>query len=186
VFSLQSWYSIHKCQCFLRVITVSAGQEDRKRDSAGIANQMTLAAQLGTVGRIRSGLWPPKTARIEQLSIMTLDQSIREYRASQSRSAKWIKPQIPASCHSRKRLQQVIPEPQPSSLGSISQGMPLRRTNRIPLRQARSDMRGRPPFSLDLAGGKRGAIRFHKSSEISGATMARHLRLAESFSSSSV
>jgi hypothetical protein len=33
-------------------------------------------------------------------------------------------------------------------------------------------------------GGKRGAIRFHKSSEISAATMARHLRLAESFSSS--
>jgi len=88
VFSLQSWYSINKCQCFLRVITVSAGQVDRKRDSVGITNQMTLAAQLGTVGRIRSGLWPPKTARIEQLSTITLDQSIREYRASQSRSAK--------------------------------------------------------------------------------------------------
>jgi hypothetical protein len=87
LFSLQR-YCINKCQRFLRVITVSAGQVDRKRDSVGITNQMTLAPQLGTVGRIRSGLWPPKTARIEQLSTITLDQSIREYRASQSRSAK--------------------------------------------------------------------------------------------------
>jgi len=28
----------------------------------------------------------------------------------------------PCSCQSRKRRQQVIPEPQPSSCGSISQG----------------------------------------------------------------
>jgi hypothetical protein len=78
---------------------------------------------------------------------------------------------MPAFCQSRKRLQQVIPEPQPSSLGSISQGMPVRRTNTTPRRQARSGIRGRPPFGLDLAGGKRGAITFHKSSEISAATM---------------
>ena len=44
MFSLQSWYSVNKCQCFLRVVTVSTGQVDRKRDSLGITNQMTLAA----------------------------------------------------------------------------------------------------------------------------------------------
>jgi hypothetical protein len=33
--------------------------------------------------------------------------------------------QTPASCHSLRRRQHVIPEPQPISFGSISQGMPL-------------------------------------------------------------
>ncbi len=35
--------------------------------------------------------------------------------------------QIPASCQSRNRRQQVMPEPQPSSCGGISQGIPLRK-----------------------------------------------------------
>jgi hypothetical protein len=46
---------------------------------------------------------------------------------------------MPACCQSRRRLQQVIPEPHPNSRGNISQGMPLRSTNRIPARQARLD-----------------------------------------------
>jgi len=40
----------------------------------------------------------------------------------------------PASCHSLRRCQQVIPEPQPISFGSISQGIPLLRTNTTPVR----------------------------------------------------
>jgi hypothetical protein len=42
-----------------------------------------------------------------------------------------------ASCQSRGRRQQVMPEPQPSSFGSIRLGMPLRSTNRMPVRHAR-------------------------------------------------
>ncbi len=38
--------------------------------------------------------------------------------------------------------EQVMPEPQPISWGSISQGMPLFSTNRMPVRAARSSMRG--------------------------------------------
>src|SRR2546425_5074867 len=37
-----------------------------------------------------------------------------------------------------------IPEPQPSSFGSIRQGTPLSSTNTMPVRQARSDKRARP------------------------------------------
>jgi hypothetical protein len=36
-----------------------------------------------------------------------------------------MRSQTPACCHSRKRLQHVIPEPQPISCGNISQGIPL-------------------------------------------------------------
>jgi hypothetical protein len=62
-----------------------------------------------------------------------------------SSKEKWISCQMPASCQSRNRRQQVMPEPQPSSCGSISQGMPLRSTKRIPVKQARSGQRGLPP-----------------------------------------
>ena len=71
---------------------------------------------------------------------------------------------MPASCQSRKRLQQVMPEPKPNSWGNISQRTPLRRTNTMPLRQARSGIRGRPPFGFRLGDGKRGSIRSHSSS----------------------
>ena len=67
-------------------------------------------------------------------------------RASQSSSAKWIKSHTPACCQSRKRRQHVIPDPHPSSCGSICQGMPLRRISKMPMRHARSETRGRPPF----------------------------------------
>jgi hypothetical protein len=51
---------------------------------------------------------------------------------------------------SRRRRQHVIPDPQPSSCGSICQGMPLRRTNRMPVRHARSETRGRPPSADEV------------------------------------
>jgi hypothetical protein len=69
-------------------------------------------------------------------------QSKSPLRASQFRSAKCIRSQMPSCCQSRRRRQQVIPDPQPSSFGNICHGIPLRRTKTIPVRQARSEMRG--------------------------------------------
>jgi hypothetical protein len=40
---------------------------------------------------------------------------------------------IPAFCQARSRRQQVMPEPHPISCGSISQGIPDYRTNRMPV-----------------------------------------------------
>jgi hypothetical protein len=39
-----------------------------------------------------------------------------------------------------------MPLPQPSSRGKYSHGVPVLSTNRIPVRAARSLIRGRPPF----------------------------------------
>jgi hypothetical protein len=125
---------------------------------------MAFAAQLGSIGRIGTGLRPPKTARTEQLSTAAHDQSIWPLRPSQSSSTKWIRSQMPACCQSRRRLQQVIPEPHANSRGNISQGMPLRSTNRIPAKQARLHKRGRPPLALHLGDGRRGSTRFHNAS----------------------
>ena len=154
--SLQMWDCVNKCNCLLRVVTIGSGELNRKRNPAPVANQMAFTAQLGPVGRIRSRLGPPKTARTELPSTTALDQSIRPWRASQSSRTKWIRSQTPSCCQSRSLRQHVMPEPHPNSCGSISQGIPLRRTNRIPVRQARSGKRGLPPYGLGGAGGSIG------------------------------
>jgi hypothetical protein len=64
-----------------------------------------------------------------------------------------------------------MPEPQPISCGNISQGMPLRRTNTIPLKQARSDSLGLPPLGLGIGGGNRDLINSHRSLGISEGAM---------------
>jgi hypothetical protein len=94
---------------------------------------------------------PDRTAVHDRPRPVNLSQ-----RASQSSKEKWISCQMPASCQSRNRRQQVMPEPQPSSCGSISQGIPLRRTNRIPVKQARSGKRGLPLLGLRGEGGSSG------------------------------
>ena len=114
-------------------------------------------------------LVPPHTARTEQLSTTARDQSIWSSRASQSSTAKCINSQIPMSCQSRKRRQHVMPEPQPSSCSNICHGIPLRSTKRIPVRQARSGLRGLPPFGRGDGTGRRGSMR---SRSVSGSSTA--------------
>src|SRR6266567_5132446 len=162
--ALQGWDGINQCEGLLRIATIRAREVDGKRKTTTVTNQVTLAAQLGPVGRIRSRLGPPKTARTEQLSTTARDQSICPKRASQSSREKWISCQMPASCQSRNLRQQLIPEPRFISCGNIRQGIPLRRTNKTPWRQARSDRRGLPPCGLDVGAGRKGSIRFHKAS----------------------
>jgi hypothetical protein len=74
--SLQGWDSVNECECLLRIITIGPGELDCKGNALTVANQMTLAAKLGSVGRIRAGLSPPKTARTELPSTTARDQSI--------------------------------------------------------------------------------------------------------------
>ena len=161
---LQGWNRINQCKGLLRVVTIGFGELDGQRDSPCVANQMTLAAKLGPIGWIGTGLLPPKTARTELPSTTARDQSIVSRRASQSKITKWSSCQIPASCQSRKRRQQLMPEPQPSPCGSIRQGIPLRSTKMMPARHARSVRRGRPPCGLGNGIGRRGSIKFHDAS----------------------
>lgn len=92
-------------------MTVGSGQFDCQWNAVPIANQMALAATFSPICRIWASLQPPKIARTEQLSTTARDQSIWPSRESQFSNAKWIKSQIPCSCQSRKRRQQVMPEP---------------------------------------------------------------------------
>jgi hypothetical protein len=78
-------------------------------------------------------------------------------------------------CQSRKRHQHVIPDPHASSCGSICHGMPLRRTKTMPVRHARSDTRGRPPFGRGGELGRSGSTRSHNASGSSAAARPAHV-----------
>jgi hypothetical protein len=74
--SLQERDSVNECEGLLRIIAIGSREPDGERNTTTVADQMALAAQLGSVSGIRSRLSPPKTARTEQLSTTARDQSI--------------------------------------------------------------------------------------------------------------
>jgi hypothetical protein len=152
----------------LRIVDVGGGVGNRQRRALAIAGNMPLRAIFAAIRGIGAGLRPPKSARTEQLSIATFDQSISLASPSSSSSTRQIFSHTPAACQSRKRRQQVMPDPHPSSLGKYSQGQPVRSTNKMPVSACRFETRGRPPLGLARSGGNNGSIRSHNSSASSG------------------
>ena len=154
-----------------RVMDVGRGKHHRQRDTPSVRNKVALRALLSLVCRIRSGFWAPLLAGMEAESSEARSQSIWSASPRRSRRTRCSLSHTPASCHSFRRRQQVIPEPQPISFGSISQGIPLFSTKTIPVRAARSSMRGLPPWGFGSSGGRSGAIVSHNSSVTSSLAM---------------
>lgn len=155
------------------VVAVGRAQANGERDAVRVDQKMTLAARAAAIGRVRAGLFAPLFAATAALSKAQRDQSMALARPSRSSSTWCSLSQIPTRCQSRSRRQQVIPQPQPISRGSISQGMPDLSTNRIPVSTARSETGGRPPLGRGRGGGSRGAISAHSVSGTSGLAMSR-------------
>src|SRR6185503_9909971 len=126
------------------VVDVRGGQENGKRDTFFVDNKMPLRSLFAAIRRILSGLFAPPGAGTIEASIAALVQSMRSAWPSRSRKTLCRRSQTPASCQSRRRRQQVIPEPQPIWGGSISQGMPVISTKRIPVNTSRLGICGRP------------------------------------------
>jgi hypothetical protein len=165
--------AIHQRQGHFRFMHIGSRMFDRQWGSPAIDNQMAFRSRLAPIRGIRPGFRPPKTARREQLSIAAVDQSMASALPRSFNKACQIFFQIPAFCQSRRRRQQVIPLPHPISWGRYSQGVPVLRTNKIPVRQARLDTRGRPPLGWGGSGGKYCWMRSHKSSVNSGLAIVK-------------
>jgi len=165
---LDRWNSIDQCDGHFRIMNICTGMLNSQRSALAINNQMAFRAIFAPIRGIWAGFRPPKSARTEQLSMAEQDQSIASAIPNSSSRASHIFCQTPVICQSRRRRQQVIPLPQPISLGRYSQGVPVLRTNRMPVRQARSVTLGRPPLGLGGSGGMCGSIRCHSSSVSSG------------------
>src|SRR5215218_9234163 len=128
--------SVHGLLQDLGVVNVGRRVDHTERDAFSVDHTMALRALFALVRRIRSCLLAPPGAGTLDESKDALSQLIWSASPKRSRSLRCNRSHTPASCHSFRRRQQVMPEPQPISWGSISQGMPLFKTNRMPVRAA--------------------------------------------------
>jgi len=151
----------------LGIVLVRRTEQGRQRKSSRVDHNMVLRARFASVRRIRASFFAPLLAGTLEASSAALCQSMADAALSSSSKTWCNRFHTPASFQSRSRRQQVIPLPHPISRGSISHGIPLRRTKRIPPNAARSKTGGRPPLGLRRRFGSNGAIRPHNLSSTS-------------------
>ena len=144
------------------------GTRDRlgHRRALSVDEDVMLRSALAAIRGVRADLIPPKTARTLELSATVRDQSSLSAACSLLSNIWWMSSHTPASCQSRSRLQHVIPHPHPISWGISSQGIPVRRTNTIPVSAARLSTGLRPGYRKrrGFTGGRSGSISPHNSS----------------------
>lgn len=97
-------YRVKKVNRFLRIVKVRTGELKRQRHALRVSNQMALAARLGFISGIGTGLIPPKTARTEEESITARDQSILPVLPSCSSRTRRIPPCFSAESDSEEFL----------------------------------------------------------------------------------
>lgn len=144
-------------------MTVCAGEENGKWNALRIRDEVVFAVRFRSVRGIGSCFFPPHIARIEPESTVARDQSSRLLPWSSARSISWSCCHTFALCQSRRRRQQVMPDPQPISCGNISHGIPDLRTKRIPRNATRLGTRGRPPLGRGGSSGSKVSILDHSS-----------------------
>ena len=172
-FSTDFWDSIYQRQCLCNIVPIGSSEFASQRNSICIGNQVVLGTRFAPVCRIRAGLLPPKTARIDDESTIALEKSIWSALRNSARRMWCIFSQTPAFCQSRNRRQQVMPLPQPISCGKYSQPMPVLSTKSIPVRAARSETALRPGYrNRRLRLGIIGSINDHNCSSKIGLAMS--------------
>lgn len=173
-------HRIDEVQQLRDVGPIGGGQRRDERNPVRVGENMMLRPGLAAIGRVRSSFFPPRIARSEALSTTARARSRRPRRRSSVNSTACKRFHTPARCHRTNRRQQVMPEPQPISRGSIRQGIPLRSTNRMPVSTARSGIGARPAYcrSRRRRVGNSGSIRCHKASS-SSSLMPDHLHVGQ-------
>ena len=169
----------HQRQELRYVMAIRGRQDGGQRNTPCLGENVMFRPRLTAIGWVRSSFFPPRSARTEALSTMARARSSSPRWRNSVRRTAWSRRHTPARCHRTSRRQQVLPEPQPISFGSICQGIPLRKTNKIPVKAARSATRGRPMFLNRRRGGfgNNGSIRRHKASSIRRLDMRDRLTL---------
>jgi hypothetical protein len=139
--AVQRGNRINQRQGFLRVVSVRAGQANRERHA--VRRRLDDVCSRAWPDRWesdRSGHRRAPRGLNNCPRSRATNQSGRRARANPGAQS-GSDPRHPpvASC---SRRQHIIPDPHPSSGGSVCQGTPLRRTKTMPVRQARSETRG--------------------------------------------
>jgi hypothetical protein len=160
------WNRIHQSQKLCHVVPVRLRDNDRKGNPLSLSDEVVFGPLFPAIRRVRPRFRPPSTALTEELSTTAREKSTLLAPRSRARSTSWIFCHTPSFCQRCRYLQQLIPDPHPNSCGSISQGMPLRSTYRIPMRARRRSIGFRPGYRnlRGLSEGSNGSISFHNSS----------------------
>lgn len=157
--------SLDQRQQLCNIVVVRPRQSHGQRNTVGIGHQMVFRTFFAAIRGVWACFRPPKIARTEAESTTAREKSIWSARRRWLSKTRWILSQTPAFCQSRRRRQQVIPEPQPISWGRSSHAIPVLRTKRMPFRTARSSRGFRPGYRNRLFFfGSSGLIICHSSS----------------------
>src|SRR5262249_4232161 len=116
-------YQVHRLK---RFVAVGPGEAQGQGRPLAIDEQVPFGAFFPAIRGISAGEDPPKTARKVWLSTQQCSQSMPFSCPTRCSRACRSFFQTPRRCQYRSLRQQVTPEPQPISWGSISQGIPLR------------------------------------------------------------
>jgi hypothetical protein len=108
-------------------------------DASGVGDQVVLAASSTPINRASSGLGAPFNARMWEPSTAAREKSKALALRSLARRTSYSRGHTPASVHSARRGQQVMPEPKRSSCGRCSYEIPVCSTNRMPGKPAGLD-----------------------------------------------
>jgi len=172
-FAFDSRHVVDQIQQLADIMTIGGGRLGHDGHAATIGQKMVLTARFSAVYRAGAGGFAPPTARMLALSTTARLKSIWSAARSWPNRISWIWFHTPACFQSRNRRQQVMPDPQFISLGSISQGMPDMSTKRTPVKHARSGKGLRPGLCfLRGRAGRWGSMTCHNSSETSGLAMS--------------
>ena len=140
------WNGLHQRQHRRHVVAVRLRDMDRKRNPLSICDEMVLCPLFTAIRGVRPRFGPAKVALTEELSISARLKSILFAPRNFDNNSLWMAFQTPARCHACRYRQQLIPLPHPNSWGSISHGMPLFSTKRIPVKARRGSIGLRPGF----------------------------------------
>lgn len=175
----QQRHGVHQREQLGDVVLIGGRQDRDERNPLRVGENVMFRPGLAAIGRVRSSFFPPRNARSDALSTTARSKSRSPRRRNSVSRALCNRFQTPARCHRTRRRQQVLPDPQPISGGSMFQGMPLRSTNRMPVKTARSGIGLRPAYRRrrERRFGSRGSMHVHNSSSSKGLVMPDRLRV---------
>ncbi len=174
-------HRIDEGQQLADVVAIGRGQPRDERNPLAVGKNVMFRPGFAATGRVRSSLFPPRRARSEALSTTARARSSSPRRRNSASKTRGNRFQTPARGHRTRRRQHVLPDPQPISRGNMFHGMPLRRTNKMPVSTARSGIGFRPAYwrLRRRRLGRRGSIRVHKSSSTRAWLIADRLAVGQ-------
>jgi hypothetical protein len=155
------------------VVAVAPRKPNGQWNAFRIRDEVMFRPAFPAIHGAGTGTFAPPTARTWLESTTAADRSSCSSARSRFSKTLCTFSHTPAFCQASRYRQQLIPEPQPISGGRSSHGMPLFKTNRMPVSTWRRSRGLRPGYlnRRGLGGGRSGSIRFHNPSSSNGLAM---------------